>query len=403
MLSADEQLKRIFTPHCDDYPRGDLRRKLELGTPLRVKYGIDPTGKDIHLGHTVALRRLRAFQDMGHTAIIIIGNFTATIGDPTGRDKMRPPMTCKEVDENASTYPEQIGKIIDIKKAEIHYNNEWFDSFNLYDILNLISDTTLPQMLTRNDFHVRMEDMTTKKPIYMQELLYPFLQAWDSYEVKADVEIGGTEQMCTLMLARDIQKQNKQAPQTCFTVPLLRGLDGVKRMGKSLGNYIAVTESAYDMFAKIMSIPDSLISEWFDLLTDLKGQVRFMPDGAMISPMQTKKALAVEIVRFYHGAEKEETARLEWFRVFSEKKDPTDIQEITIASKEITDGKIWVCRLLTALKLTSSNNEARRLIVPTSGVTIGEDKITDPNMLIPISNGLIVRVGSRKIAKVKVD
>ncbi|MFZ4610986.1 MAG: tyrosine--tRNA ligase, partial [Gemmataceae bacterium] len=270
MKSSAQQLELIkngtdqITP-ADEFLR-KLDRSISLNKPLRVKYGNDPTGIDVHLGHTVPLRKLKLFQDLGHQAVLIIGNYTALVGDPSGRDQARQRLTEEQVAKNALDYLVQVGKVIDLSKTEVRYNGEWFSKYRFLDVLSLAGTTTIQRMLERDDFTKRYKAGT---PIYLHECLYPLMQGHDSVEVRADVELGGSEQLFSLMAARDLQKNAGQEPQVCITLPILRGLDGIKRMGKSLGNYVGVGDSSYDQFAKIMSIPDELMKEWFALLTNL--------------------------------------------------------------------------------------------------------------------------------------
>src|SRR5260370_10614726 len=263
-----------------------LERSVREGKSLRVKYGIDPTGIDVHLGHTVPLRKLRLFQELGHKAVLIIGNYTALVGDPSGRDKTRDQLTEQQVEVNAQDYLKQVSKVIDIQSAEVGFNGEWFSKFQFLDVLRLMSKITLQRMLERDDFTKRFR-AEPSVPIYLHECLYPLMQGWDSVEIKADVELGGSEQLFNLMVGRRLQEGEGQEPQICLTLPILRGLDGVRRMGKSLKNYVGVGESAYDQFAKTMSLPDDLMAEWFTLLTDRPAdEVKQLTDAATTHPME---------------------------------------------------------------------------------------------------------------------
>src|SRR5579862_1253325 len=269
MKTVQEQLALIRRGVEQIVPEDELRRKLErsvkTGRPLRVKYGIDPTGIDVHLGHTVPLRKLRVFQELGHQAVLIIGNYTALVGDPSGRDQSRVRLTQEQIETNARDYLKQVSKVIDIERTEVHHNGDWFAKFAFLDVLSLTSKITVQRMLERDDFTNRRNAGT---PIYLHECLYPLMQGHDSVEIKADVELGGSEQLFSLNVGRDLQKDAGQEPQICLTLPILIGLDGERRMGKSLKNYVGVGESAYDQFAKSMSIPDKIMNQWFTLLTD---------------------------------------------------------------------------------------------------------------------------------------
>jgi tyrosyl-tRNA synthetase len=401
---VEEQLALILRGVEQVEPLPDLRQKLERSVktdkPLRVKYGIDPTGIDVHLGHTVPLRKLRLFQELGHQAVLIIGNYTALVGDPSGRDKTRAHLTQEQVEANAKDYLNQVSKVIDISRTEVRPNGEWFGKFNFLDVLELTKKITMQRMLERDDFTKRREAGT---PIYLHECLYPLMQGHDSVEIHADIELGGSEQLFSLMVGRDLQRDAGQEPQVCITLPILRGLDGTRRMGKSLGNYIGVGEPAQVQFDKTMSIPDDLMPEWFELLTDrAKEEIRRLTDPKTTHPMEAKKLLAADIVTFYYGSTAAAAARTEWERRFSAKQDPTEIPEAEVRTADLADGNLRIDKLLVATKLAASGNEARRLIQQ-GGVTIGPDrqKINDPNTMIAVTDGLVVRVGSRRIARVR--
>jgi len=403
--TVDEQLELIRRGAEQITPEADLRRKLErsakTGRPLRVKYGIDPTGIDVHLGHTVPLRKLRLFQELGHQAVLIIGNYTALVGDPSGRDQTRARLTPEQVKANAQEYLVQVSKVIDAASADVRENGEWFGKFTFLQVMELTSKTTVQRMLERDDFTKRFR-AEPSVPIYLHECLYPLMQGHDSVEIKADVELGGSEQLFNLMMGRKLQEDAGQEPQVCLTLPILRGLDGVRRMGKSLGNYVGVGEPAKEQFAKTMSIPDDLMREWFTLLTDRsEDEITRLIDPALTHPMEAKKTLGRDIVTFYHGADAAALARAEWEKQFSQRQDPTEINEVQVAASNLTDGKVAVTKLLVLLNLAKSNNEARRH-VQGGGVTIGPDreKAADPNLAVAVADGLIVRFG-RKIVRVR--
>jgi tyrosyl-tRNA synthetase len=404
MKSVEEQLALIrrgvdsITP--EEELRAKLKRSVETGKPLRVKYGIDPTGIDVHLGHTVPLRKLRLFQELGHQAVLIIGNYTALVGDPSGRDQSRVRLTQEQVEQNAIDYLRQIRKIIDIDKTERHHNGDWFQKFDFLGVMKLCSSITLQRMLERDDFTKRREAGT---PIYLHECLYPLMQGWDSVEIRADIELGGTEQLFNLMRGRDLQAGAGQEPQVCITLPILRGLDGHRRMGKSLGNYIGVGEPAQSQFDKTMSIPDELMRDWFELLTDRPAaEIARFTDPKQGNPRDAKMVLGKDIVRFYHGEAAAEAACAEWIKRFSKHEDPTDIPEREFPARELTENHVWICKLLVGLGLATSNNEARRDIEG-GAVSIGpdKDKITDTKANVSVSNGLVVRNGKRKMVRVK--
>jgi tyrosyl-tRNA synthetase len=381
---------------------GEFRRKLErsaaTGKPLRVKYGIDPTGFDVHLGHTVPLRKLRQFQELGHTAVLIIGTATAAVGDPSGRDKSREGLTPEQIEKNAREYLTQIGKVVDVSRAEVRPNGDWFNKFTFADMLRLLGSATVQQILAREDFSNRMK---AGVGIYLHECLYPLMQGWDSVEIHADVELGGTEQLYNLMVGRDLQVKAKQEPQICLTMPILRGLDGEKKMGKSLGNYIGLNEPPYEMFGKTMSIPDPLMREWFELLTDLPtSHIDALLAG---KPNEAKKALGAEIVRFYHGDAGVAMARENWRKQHEERGDPDNIDEVALPASRLTNGTMLAVDLMVETKLVPSKGEARRKIEQ-KGFNYGPDRmlVTDVKATVPVTDGLVVRLG-RKILRVRLS
>ena len=376
----------------DDF-RKMLDRSIATNVPLRVKYGIDPTGIDVHLGHTVPLRKLRQFQELGHTAVLIIGNYTALVGDPSGRDETRATLTESQVEANAKDYLKQVGRIIDLSTAEIHHNGDWFSKWSFLDVLGLMRRTTIGQISAREDFAKRLKEA---KPVHLSECLYPLMQGWDSVEVKADVELGGTEQLFNLLVARDLQQEEGQRPQVAMTMPILVGTDGTRRMGKSLGNYIGVAESAEAQFGKVMSLPDEPMRPYFTLLTDvpLVEVDRLLDPG--LNPRDAKEVLGKAIVAQYHGTEAAEGAA-EAFRRRSQGLDPEVIPMVSVPPLPIT-----APRLLVLLGFESSTSNARRTIEG-GGFSIGPDRavIIDPNATIDVTDGLIVRVGKRKIARLQ--
>jgi tyrosyl-tRNA synthetase len=384
-------------------PENEFRKKLETsvatGVPLRVKYGIDPTGIDVHLGHTVPLRKLRQFQDLGHTAVIIIGNYTALVGDPSGRDETRAALTEEQVAVNAKDYLRQVGRIIDLDRAEVHHNGDWFSTWTFLDVLDLMRHMTLGQMSAREDFAKRIK---AEKPVHLHECLYPLMQGWDSVEIKADVELGGTEQLFSLLVARDLQQSEGQSPQVALTMPILVGTDGTRRMGKSLGNYIGVAEDPVTQFAKVMSIPDEPMRQYFTLLTDLPMtdvEALLAPE---LNPRDAKEALGKAIVAQYSGSEAADHAASE-FRRRSSGADPTVIPEAEIRRDQLDDdGRITAPRLIVALGFETSTSNARRTIEG-GGFNYGPDRLVtkDVNAMIDVADGLLVRVGKKKIARIR--
>lgn len=385
----------------EDAFRKKLQKSIETGKPLRVKYGIDPTGIDVHLGHTVPLRKLRQFQELGHKAIIIIGNYTALVGDPSGRDETRSKLTEEAVEINAKDYLTQVGRIIDLDQAEVYRNGGWFGKWSFLDVLDLCRKMTISQLTAREDFANRL---AAEKPVYLHECLYPLMQGWDSVEIKADVELGGTEQLFSLMCGRDLQKVEGQDGQVAMTMPILVGTDGVRRMGKSLGNYIGVAEDNVTQFGKIMSIPDEPMRQYFTLLTDLpKADIdRWLSD--QFNPRDAKEVLGKAVVAQYHGDTAADQAAAE-FRRRSTGADPDEISEVVIGQDLLdSDGEILWPRLIVALGLETSTSNARRVITQ-GGANFGPEResIVDPNGKMKPVNGMIVRVGKRKIARVKLD
>jgi tyrosyl-tRNA synthetase len=405
-VSVAEQMERICRGAEHVIPHDELVRKLErsvrTGKPLRVKYGIDPTAIDVHLGHTVPLRKLRQFQELGHQAVLLLGTYTALVGDPSGRDQTRPRLTEEQVEVNARDYLAQVGRVIDLSRAEVVRNGDWFRRFTFLDTLALTSKITVQRMLERDDFTKRFKKEPSE-PIYLHECLYPLMQGHDSVEIHADVELGGSEQLFNLMMGRRLQEEAGQEPQICLTMPILRGLDGVRRMGKSLGNYIGVGMPAQEQFDRTMSLPDEPMREWFMLLTDWPmDEVQGMVAS---NPMEAKKMLGMEIVCYYHGREVAQQVRKKWEDRFQRGKDPSaeEIPDKEVPAASLTDGKLAAFKLLVAVGLAPSGNEARRL-VQGGGVSVGEgrDKVSDPNALLEVKSGLLVRVGSKKIVRVRV-
>jgi tyrosyl-tRNA synthetase len=399
---VDDQLAVLLRGAAHVEKRDELRRKLEkcvaAGTPLRVKYGIDPTGFDVHLGHTVPLRKLRQFQQLGHTAVLIIGTATAQVGDPSGRDEARKGLTPDQIEQNAKSYLTQIAKVVDVSKAEVRPNGDWFGKWGFADVLKLLGKATVQQMLMREDFAKRFDEL--KLPIYLHECLYPLMQGWDSVEVKSDVELGGTEQLFNLMVGRDLQRDAGQEPQVCLTMPILRGTDGAKKMGKSVGNYIGLNEPAKDQFGKTMSIPDTLLAEWFELLTDRPTD----EVAALVAnqPLEAKKTLAAAVVGAYHGDAAAAAARRDW-DTRSKGGDPDAIDEVTIPAAELQGGQVGVLRLMVLAGLCESNNVARRK-VQEGAFNYGPDraKPADFKAAVAVADGMVLRLG-KKMKRVRLS
>ncbi len=369
-----------------------LRNSIKKKSPLIVKAGFDPSAPDIHLGHTVLLRKMRHFQDLGHKVIFLIGDYTAAIGDPSGVSKTRPRLAKDEVLENAATYKKQVSKVLDIEKLELRFNSEWLEKLNGSEIGELMSKYSVMRMLERDDFSKRYKQ---HKPINMLEFLYPLLQGYDSVALKADVELGGNDQKFNLLVGRDIQGSYGQSPQVIITMPLLEGTDGIQKMSKSFGNYIGITESARDMFGKIMSVSDRLMWKYYELLTDISlREISDMKDN--MHPMDAKAKLAREIVTTYHSKKEAEKAEKEFERVFKAGGVPEDIKIYTTRK----DQKVWIVELLEKQNLASSRSEARRLIKH-GAVKIDGNRVSDENLKFKPKNNSIIQVGKRRFLKIK--
>ena len=401
-MTIDEQISYLKKGAVDLIREEDLRKKLEQSaktkTPLLVKYGADPTAPDIHIGHTVVIRKLRAFQELGHTAIFLIGDFTGMIGDPSGKSATRPMLTREAILANAETYKTQIFKILDPAKTVIRFNSEWMDRFAAADFVKLTSRVTVKQILERDDFQKRLAD---EKPISLHELLYPLVQGYDSVALKADVELGGTDQKFNLLVGRNLQREYSQEPQVVLTTPLLEGLDGVNKMSKSLGNYIGITDPPDEMFGKVMSISDDLMWRYYELLTDLSGneilELRAKCDSGAENPRNAKVNLAKLVIKDFHSAEAASEAAEEFNRRFVKKEAPDEIEEVSI------DAAIYkLVDLLVQTNLAASKGEARRL-VEQGGVKIDGEKVSNAQAEIEPSaeKSFVLQVGKRKFLKVK--
>lgn len=398
----DEQLATLTNNAVDVVREADLRTKLERGTPLRVKLGIDPTATDIHLGFAVVLRKLREFQDFGHTAVLIIGDFTASVGDPSGRSSTRPTLSTEEIAANAATYVEQIKQILAPEPLEVHHNSTWLGAMTTADVLRLTASTTVAQMLERDDFERRYESGT---PISLTEFLYPLLQAQDSVEVQADVELGGSDQLFNNLMGRHLQSARGQESQVVLTMPLLVGLDGTQKMSKSLGNYIGITEAPADMFGKLMSVPDELMAQYFALTTGWPADrvtttVAQLADGAL-RPVEAKRLLARTVVDLYHGDGAGEQAEAEFDRVFKAHDAPTEIPEHRLDPADAVDGRLRLATVLRQAGLASSNKEGRRLIEQ-GGVKRDGEPVTDPDVALTPDelDGVVLQVGRRRWVRI---
>jgi tyrosyl-tRNA synthetase len=398
-MTIDEQLEFLKKGTVDVIREEDLKAKLErsakTGRPLRVKLGLDPTAPDIHVGHTVVIRKLKAFQDLGHTVIFLIGDFTGMIGDPSGKNVTRPPLSREEVNANAETYKRQMFKLLDPEKTELRFNGEWMDKFTAVDFVKLCAKTTVKQILERDDFTKRLNE---EKPISLHELLYPLVQGYDSVALDADIELGGTDQKFNLLMGRNLQREFDQEPQVVITTPLLEGLDGVNKMSKSLNNYIGIDESPNDIFGKVMSISDELMWRYYELVTDLTpseiSNLRSEIEGGK-NPRDTKVNLAKLIIKDFHSEADALAAEDEFNRRFVKKEIPDEIEEVSIAAQTYR-----LADLVVASGLVATKGEARRLI-DQGGVKINGEKATSAAAEFEMAgdNSIVLQVGKLKFAK----
>jgi len=427
--SVEEQLAYLKKGVAEIIPEDELKAKLvnskKTGKPLRVYLGVDPTAPDIHLGHTVVLRKLKHFQDMGHTAVFLIGDFSAMIGDPTGRSETRPPLSREEVDANAQTYLDQVYKILDRSKTEVRYNSEWLGKMSSFDVVRLCGHYRLARMLEREDFRSRLEK---NLPISVHELLYPLLTAYDAVMLQSDVELGATEQKFNILVHREIQREYGLSPQVVFTMPILVGLDGERKMSKSLGNYVGINEAPAEMFGKLMSIPDELMWTYYELVTDRRPEeiaaLKRETQGGQLHPMDAKMRLAEEVVDDFHGADAGRKAAENFQRVFRDRQAPEEMSEIRLermpggfrtfpqngpnvidqVTIRFNGNLIKWSRLLTSLGLVASASEAERLIKQ-KGFEIDGQLILDPTAKLDANQAASykVRIGKRKFVRIVVE
>ena len=400
MASIEEQLELIERGAVDCISREELIKKLkkseETGIPLKIKAGFDPTAPDLHLGHTVLLQKLKHFQDLGHDIYFLIGDFTGMIGDPTGKSETRKALTVEEVAENAESYKEQVFKILDPIKTRVVFNSAWLGKLTSIDMIKLASQLTVARMLERDDFHNRF---TSGKPISIHEFLYPLIQGYDSVALKADVELGGTDQLFNLLMGRDLQRSHNQEPQVVLTMPLLEGLDGINKMSKSLGNYIGITESADNIYGKVLSVSDDLMFRYFSLLSDLSNaeiaDLKSRVESNLLHPKEVKKQLARELTARFHGLVAAEAAEENFEKVFQQGGVPDDIPEFRCPAAV----PIALPQLLVDTGLVKSTSEARRMIQQ-SAVSINGEKMGDVTALVNPLGEILVKVGKRRFCKV---
>ena len=401
----DEQMRRLLQGVAHIYSEAELRDRLIRAArerrPLRVKLGMDPTAPDLHLGHAVVLRMLRRFQDFGHRGVLIIGDFTAMIGDPTGKKKTRPVLAAAQVEENARTYLAQAGKILDTspEKLEIRRNSQWLSQMNFADALRLAQQMTVARMLERDTFHERY---AAGEAIYIHEFMYPLMQGWDSVMIQADVELGGTDQTFNNLLGRDLQQSRGQPPQIVMIAPLLAGTDGREKMSKSLNNYVGVSEPPQQQFGKTMSIPDALMEQWFRLCPPLpEDRIRSLVDPGLTHPREAKEVLGRSIVEQFHSAAQAAAAAAEFRRRFAEGRLPDDLEMRFVDSGLLRSGRIGLLTLIKEVGFAASTSEARRL-VESGAVHFAGEKIIDPKLAVSLDEQPILLVGKRRVCRVAI-
>jgi len=377
-----------------------LKKSVKTGQPLHIKLGLDPTAPDIHLGHTVVLQKLRQFQELGHNVTIILGDYTARIGDPTGKSETRKQLSEEDVRANAATYQDQIFKILDKSRTKVVFNSQWLAPLTFADVIGLAAKYTVARMLERDDFNKRFH---SELPISIHEFFYPLMQGYDSVALKADVELGGTDQKFNLLMGRHLQKEYGQEPQVALMMPILEGLDGVQKMSKSLGNYIGITEAPREMYGKTMSIADELMIRYFELVTpvamDEISRIRTGLEEGALHPRDVKMRLAGEIVTIYHGEEAAAKAEEEFKNIFQKKELPDEVPDYVLDSNQLEDGLIWLPKLLTLAGLVSGTSEGKRM-VKQGAVRINDERVNDPDLRFMPEDGSIIKAGKRKFARV---
>ena len=389
--NAEERAAALAQGTVEVISQAELEAKLKLGRPLRIKLGMDPTAPDLHLGHSVTLKKLRDFQRDGHTVVFLIGDFTAMIGDPTGRSKTRKPLTREQISANAETYRGQVFKILDPERTEIRFNSEWMDALGVRDLIKIAARLSVARMLERDDFEKRLD---AGDPLFLHELLYPLIQGYDSVALEADVELGGTDQKFNLLVGRDLQRAMGQAPQVVMTMPLLEGLDGVRKMGKSYGNYVGITDSPEDMYGKLMSVPDPLMMKYYEVLTDIAPDDLAKIRSGGIHPMEAKKRLASTIVTEYH----DDAAAARAQKYFESKHQRREVPEDAPVFR--IDRDMWICELMKQIRFAPSTSEARRLLVQ-GAVRVDGQVISDVNFRFVPGDHKVLEVGKRRVARIE--
>jgi tyrosyl-tRNA synthetase len=388
---ANEQAAALARGATELISQPELAAKIAIGRPLRIKLGMDPTAPDLHLGHSLTLKKLRDFQNAGHTVIFLVGDFTAMIGDPTGRSETRKPLSREEIERNADTYREQAFKILDRELTEVRFNSEWMNELGVRRLIEITAKVSVARILERDDFEKRL---AAEEPLFLHELLYPVIQGYDSVALEADLEIGGTDQKFNMLVGRELQRHYGQAPQAVMTMPLLEGLDGVRKMSKSYGNYVALTDKAEDMYGKLMSVPDQLMVRYYELLTNATpAEIAAVKSGGL-HPMEAKKRLARSIVTEYQGADAATRAEQYFESKFQRKEIPATAQVYRIAED------LWICELMKQLQFTPSTSEARRL-VSQGAVRVDGQTITDVNFRFVPGEHKVLEVGKRRVARIE--
>ena len=388
---ANEQAAALARGSSEVISPAELAAKLALGRPLRIKLGMDPTAPDLHLGHSLTLKKLRDFQDAGHTVIFLVGDFTAMIGDPTGRSELRKPLSRDQIESNAETYRAQAFKILDRERTEVRFNHEWMNEMGVRRLIEIAAKVSVARLLERDDFEKRLAD---QEPLFLHELLYPVIQGYDSVALEADLEIGGTDQKFNMLVGRELQRHFGQPPQAVMTMPLLEGLDGVRKMSKSYGNYVGLTDKPEDMYGKLMSVPDQLMVRYYELLTKAAPDEIAAVKSGGLHPMEAKKRLARAIVAEYHGARAANRAEQYFESKFQRREIPASAQVYRIAED------LWICELMKQLQFTPSTSEARRL-VSQGAVRVDGRTITDVNFRFVPGEHKVLEVGKRRVARIE--
>jgi tyrosyl-tRNA synthetase len=388
---ANEQAGALASGASEVISPAELAAKIGLGRPLRIKLGMDPTAPDLHLGHSLTLKKLRDFQDAGHTVIFLVGDFTAMIGDPTGRSETRKPLSREQIERNAETYRAQAFKILDRERTEVRFNSEWMNELGMRRLIEIAAKVSVARLLERDDFEKRLE---AEEPLFLHELLYPVIQGYDSVALQADLEIGGTDQKFNMLVGRELQRHFGQAPQAVMTMPLLEGLDGVRKMSKSYGNYVGLTDKPEDMYGKLMSAPDQLMVRYYELLTKATPEEIAAVKSGGLHPMEAKKRLARTIVAEYHDASAANRAEQYFESKFQRREIPASAQVYRIAED------LWICELMKQLQFTPSTSEARRL-VSQGAVRVDGRTITDVNFRFVRGEHKVLEVGKRRVARIE--